>query len=340
MTRNITPTLAKVVAVAGLVAAPLALSDFRLFLLTEVLITGLLASSLGLLVGFTGLPSLGHAGYFGVGGYTAALVATRLTSNGFVQIAAAVALASLVALMTGWLAVRTRGITFLMLTLAFAQLLFTLAASWTPVTGGTSGLAGVPSVSLLPGEGLVLGSDQAFYFYVLVAFMVGYAVLRQVVASPFGHALVGIRENESRMRALGYSVAGYKLASFCIAGAVAGYAGALFVQHNRFVSPENISFLVSALVMIMVIVGGSATLLGPVIGAAVVLLLRDQLSSWLLDGWQLVLGIIFVLIVYAAPGGLVGLAGQLRRVTGRLLRQDGPPRAGQSASSIPGEQPS
>lgn len=340
MTQNIVPTLAKVAAVAALVAAPLALSDFRLFLLTEVLITGLLASSLGLLVGFTGLPSLGHAGYFGVGGYTAALVATRLTSNGFVQIAAAVALASLVALMTGWLAVRTRGITFLMLTLAFAQLLFTLAASWTPVTGGTSGLAGVPSVSLLPGEGLVLDSDQAFYFYVLVAFMVGYAVLRQVVASPFGHALVGVRENESRMRSLGYSVAGYKLASFCIAGAVAGYAGALFVQHNRFVSPENISFLVSALVMIMVIVGGSATLLGPVIGAAVVLLLRDQLSSWLLDGWQLVLGIIFVLIVYAAPGGLVGLAGQLRRATGRLLRQDGPPRAGESAGAIPGEQPS
>lgn len=340
MTRNMAPTLAKVAAVAALVAAPLALSDFRLFLLTEVLITGLLASSLGLLVGFTGLPSLGHAGYFGVGGYTAALVATRLTSNGFVQIAAAVVLASLVALMTGWLAVRTRGVTFLMLTLAFAQLLFTLAASWTPVTGGTSGLAGIPSVTLLPGNGLVLDSDRGFYLYILIAFLLGYAVLRQVVASPFGHALVGVRENESRMASLGYSVAGYKLASFCIAGAVAGYAGALFVQHNRFVSPDNISFLVSALVMIMVIVGGVRTLVGPVIGAAVVLLLRDQLSSLLLDGWQLVLGIIFVLIVYAAPRGLVGLAVALHRAVGRGLRRVGRPLATDPAGSLAVEEKS
>lgn len=340
MTRNMAPTLAKVAAVAALVAAPLALSDFRLFLLTEVLITGLLASSLGLLVGFTGLPSLGHAGYFGVGGYTAALVATRLTSNGFVQIAAAVVLASLVALMTGWLAVRTRGVTFLMLTLAFAQLVFTLAASWTPVTGGTSGLAGIPSVTLLPGNGLVLDSDRGFYFYILIAFLLGYAVLRQVVASPFGHALVGVRENESRMASLGYSVAGYKLASFCIAGAVAGYAGGLFVQHNRFVSPDNISFLVSALVMIMVIVGGVRTLVGPVIGAAVVLLLRDQLSSLLLDGWQLVLGIIFVLIVYAAPRGLVGLAVALHRAVGRGLRRVGRPLATDPAGSLAVEEKS
>lgn len=293
------------------------ISDFRLFLLTEILITGLLAASLGLLVGFTGLPSLGHAGFFGVGAYTAALVATKLTTNGLVQIAAAVGLASIVALVTGWLAVRTRGVTFLMLTLAFAQVLFTLAASWTSVTGGTSGLAGVPAVSVLPG--IVIGTDMAFYFYVLVAFVLGYAVLQRVVSSPFGHALVGVRENESRMRSLGYSVTGYKLASFCIAGGVAGYAGALFVQHSRFVSPENIFFLVSALVMIMVIIGGAGSLVGPVIGAGVVLLLRDELSSLLRDQWQLVLGVIFVVIVYAAPNGIVGIAIQFQRATRLVL---------------------
>lgn len=326
--RAAAPIIAKTSAVAALAAAPAVLSDFRLFLLTEVLITGLLAASLGLLVGFTGLPSVGHAGYFGVGGYTAALVATRLTSNAFAQIVAAVALAALVALVTGWLAVRTRGITFLMLTLAFAQLLFTLAAGWTSVTGGTNGLAGVPPVSLLADGGPVLDSDVGFYLYVLTAFLVGYAVLARVVASPFGRSLVGVRENEVRMRSLGYSVAGYKLASFCIAGAVAGYAGALFVQHNRFVSPDNVSFLVSALVMIMVIVGGSGTLVGPVVGAAVVLVLRDELSSLLLDRWELFLGMIFVVIVYAAPGGLVALAARLRGAAGLGLRRLGVRRLG------------
>lgn len=321
MTSTQASILARGVAVLALAAAPFVISDFRLFLLTEILITGLLAASLGLLVGFTGLPSLGHAAYFGVGAYSAALVATKLTSNGLVQILAAVGLASMVALVTGWLAVRTRGVTFLMLTLAFAQVLFTLAASWTSLTGGTSGLAGVPAVSLLPG--MVIESDLAFYFYALVAFLLGYAVLQRVVSSPFGHALVGVRENESRMRSLGYSVTGYKLASYCIAGGVAGYAGALFVQHNRFVSPENMSFLVSALVMIMVIVGGAGSLVGPVIGAGVVLLLRDELSSLLLGEWQLVLGVIFVVIVYAAPNGLVGIAIQLQRAAGLVLRRPG-----------------
>lgn len=335
MTRNRAPIVAKGIAVAALAAAPFVISDFRLFLLTEILITGLLAASLGLLVGFTGLPSLGHAGFFGVGAYTAALVAINVTDNGVVQILAAVGLASMVALVTGWLAVRTRGVTFLMLTLAFAQVLFTLAASWTSVTGGTSGLAGVPAVSLLPG--LVVDSDLAFYFYVLVAFVLGYAVLQRVESSPFGKALVGVRENESRMRSLGYSVTGYKLASFCIAGGAAGYAGALFVQHNRFVSPENISFLVSALVMIMVIVGGAGSLVGPVIGAGVVLLLRDELSSLLLDQWQLVLGIIFVLIVYAAPNGLVGITMQLQRATRLVLRRVGGAKATGSAQQAPVE---
>lgn len=301
------------VLVAALAAAPLVVSEFRLFVLTEVLITGLFAASLGLLVGFTGLPSLGHAAYFGVGGYAAASVAVRLTSNGLAQIGAAVLLAVAVALITGWLAVRTRGITFLMLTLAFAQLLFTLAVRWSSVTGGTNGLGGIPQVSLVPG-GPALVSERAFYFYALAAFLIGYAFLRGVVGSPFGDALIGIRENEARMRSLGYWVDGHKLASFCIAGAVAGYAGALFVQHNRFIAPESVSFDVSALALIMVIVGGARTLVGPVIGAAVVLVLRDELSSLLLEQWELVLGLVFVLIVYLAPDGIGGLGLQLRRI--------------------------
>ncbi len=331
MSALIRPLLPRILVVTALLAAPLVLSGFRLFLLTEVLITGLLAASLGLLVGFTGLPSLGHAAYFGVGGYAAASVSIGLTSNGFAQLGAAVVLASAVALVTGGLAVRTRGVTFLMLTLAFAQLLFTLAVRWSSVTGGTNGLGGVRHVSLLPGGGGVLTSDVAFYFYALAAFGVGYAVLRRLVESPFGHALVGIRENEARMRSLGYWVVGYKLASFCVAGAVAGYAGAVFVQHNRFIAPDNVSFVVSALVMIMVIVGGARTLVGPVIGAAVVLVLRDELSSLLLDRWELVLGVIFIVIVYVAPNGIAGLGVRLRRlVAGTSPRPARPQPAGRS----------
>lgn len=303
--------------VAVLAVAPLLLGEFRLFVLTEVLIYGLFAASLGLLVGFTGLPSLGHAAYFGVGGYAAATVAIEVTSNGLVQIGVAVALAALVALVTGWLAVRTGGITFLMLTLAFAQLLFALAVGWSSVTGGTNGLGGIPRPSLLPGGSAVLATDQTMYFYILVGFLLGYGFLRMVVGSPFGDAIVGIRENEARMRSLGYAVDGYKLASFCIAGAVAGYAGALFVQHSRFIAPDNVSFDVSALALIMVIVGGARTLVGPVIGAAVVLVLRDELATLLLERWEVALGIIFVLIVYLAPGGISNLGSRMGLIAAR-----------------------
>ncbi|MDQ3783146.1 MAG: branched-chain amino acid ABC transporter permease [Actinomycetota bacterium] len=320
--------LSRAGVVAALAMAPFLLTEFRLFVLTEVLITGLFAASLGLLVGFTGLPSLGHAAYFGVGGYAAATVAIEVTSNGLIQIGAAVALAALVAAVTGWLAVRTGGITFLMLTLAFAQLLFTLAVRWSSVTGGTNGLGGIPRTSLLPGGAAVLVTDETIYFYTLIAFLLGYGFLRVVVRSPFGDAIVGIRENEARMRSLGYGVDGYKLASFCIAGAVAGYAGALFVQHSRFIAPDNLSFDVSALALIMVVVGGARTLVGPVIGAAVVLVLRDELSTLLLERWEVALGIIFVLIVYLAPGGISNLGSRMGWVAARRTGQEAVEPAG------------
>lgn len=288
-----------------LLVAPLPLNAFRVGLLTEVLIFGLLAASLDVLVGYTGLPSLGHAAYFGVGGYTVALLARSLTDSAAVGLLGGVAGAVLVAVVTGWLAVRTRGVYFLMLTLAFAQLLFALALTW-PVVGGANGLS-VPRFALLPGDGgRLLAQPLGFYYYVLVVVLLSYAALRTVVGSPFGRTLVGVRENEARMRALGYSVPGYKLAAYVIAGGFAGLAGALFVQHQRFISPSNVSFEISALVLIMVIMGGAGTLHGPVIGAAVVLLLRDELSSRF-EHWELLLGLVFVAFVYLLPRGVAGL---------------------------------
>ena len=306
------PPWARVAVIAAvLLVAPLPLNDFRTGLLTEILIFGLLAASLDVLVGYTGLPSLGHATYFGVGGYVAALAARGMTDSAPVGLLAATVGALAVAGATGWLAVRTRGVYFLMLTLAFAQLLFSLAVTWAPVTGGANGLS-VPRFALLPGDrGLLLDGPLVFYYYVLAAFALGYFLLHRLVTSPFGRSLVGLRENEARMRSVGYSVLGYKLAAFCVAGAVGGFAGALFVQHQRFISPTNVSFEISALVLIMVIMGGSGTLYGPVAGAALVLLIRDELSSRF-QHWELLLGLVFIGFVYFLPRGAAGLLRRAR----------------------------
>jgi branched-chain amino acid transport system permease protein len=307
--------LARVVLLALLVAAPLVLDDYRVFLLTEIVIFGLFAASLDLLIGYAGLPSLGHAGYLGVGAYAAGLVALHETRNVFAQIGVATVAAAVVALLTGILAVRARGIYFLMLTLAFGQLLWELALNWTRVTGGSNGLFGIPQPALGTTDRALRGNDR-FYWYALAVFLVGYGVLRMVVASPFGRALGAIRENEGRMSSLGYNVPLYKLTAFTIAGAVAGYAGALFLQQPKYFSPEGMSFEVSALAVVALIVGGQRSLLGPVLGAAFVYVIRDQLASVLAEHWRLVLGAVFVLVVYLLPGGFVAAGRAARRRVG------------------------
>jgi branched-chain amino acid transport system permease protein len=307
--------LARVVLLALLVAAPLVLDDYRVFLLTEIVIFGLFAASLDLLIGYAGLPSLGHAGYLGVGAYAAGLVALHETRNVFAQIGVATVAAAVVALLTGILAVRARGIYFLMLTLAFGQLLWELALNWTRVTGGSNGLFGIPQPALGTTDRALRGNDR-FYWYALAVFLVGYGVLRMIVASPFGRALGAIRENEGRMSSLGYNVPLYKLTAFTIAGAVAGYAGALFLQQPKYFSPEGMSFEVSALAVVALIVGGQRSLLGPALGAAFVYVIRDQLASVLAEHWRLVLGAVFVLVVYLLPGGFVAAGRAARRRVG------------------------
>lgn len=303
-----------------LISAPRLLTEFRLALLTSVLIFGLLAASLDLLIGYTGLPSLGHAAFFGVGAYAAALVSTELSGNLFLVLAVATVAGGLVAGVVGALGVRSRGIYLLMLTLAVAELLRNVAETWTSVTGGANGIIGIPAPSMFS-ESLEITGLVSTYYYVLIAFAVGYLALRMVVVSPFGRALVGIRENPERMESLGYAVALYKLGSFVIAGAIGGYAGGLFVQNDRFISPEAVSFLVSVLVIIMILIGGIGTLYGPVLGAVIVLYLRDELSTRF-ERWQLLLGLVFVLFVYFLPGGI---AGALQRIRNTLFRRRSEP---------------
>ena len=303
---------ARVGVVALLTVAPFLLDGYRTFLLTEILVFGLFAASLDLLVGYSGLASLGHGGYFGVGAYAAGLLALHATSNAFAQIAVATGIAAGVALVTGVFAVRSRGVYFLMLTLAFGQLLWVLALNWSSLTGGSNGIYGLP-IPTLAGASNWLVSRDHFYWYTLAAFVSGYAVLRAVAGSPFGRALAAIRENETRMRSLGYNVALYKLAVFTVAGGMAGYAGALACQQPRYFSPDGMSFEVSAVAVVAIIIGGRRSLLGAVLGAAVYYVLRDQLADVLASHWEIVLGAIFVVVVYLLPGGLVGGGRWLRR---------------------------
>jgi branched-chain amino acid transport system permease protein len=310
VTRN--GILIRLVLLSLLVAAPGVLDNYRTFLLTEILIFGLFAASVDLLLGYTGLPSLGQAGYFGVGGYAAGLLAQHVTSNAFAQLAVALAAAAGVALFTGLFAVRSRGVYFLMLTLAFGQLLWVLALNWSSLTGGSNGVYGLP-VATLAGSSTWLLTNDHFYWYALGVFLVGYAALKVVVASPFGRALSGIRGNEERMSSLGYNVQLVKLAAFTLAGAVAGFAGGLACQQAKYFSPDAMSFEISAVAIVVIVIGGQRTLIGAVLGAAFYYIVREQLSDVLASHWQLALGAVFVLVVYLLPGGLVGSARRLRR---------------------------
>lgn len=274
--------------------------------LTEVLIFGIFAMSLDLLIGYTGLISFGHAAFYGVGAYAAGIVATRYTDNLFVTLAAGVAVAGLLAVAVGALSIRSSGIYFLMLTLAFSQMVYAAAWKWTWLTGGSNGLAGIPRPTLGLAGFEPFSTPTGFYYLVLVFFLGSYALLRRIVASPLGHSFVGIRENESRMAAIGYHTYRVKLASFVIGGLFAGLAGALFSYYNGFVSPHDVTWTVSGHAMIMVIIGGVGTLVGPVFGAAFFLILQNVVSSQT-DRWPLIMGLAFIFFVLVARRGIAGI---------------------------------
>ncbi|HYU20336.1 MAG TPA: branched-chain amino acid ABC transporter permease [Chloroflexota bacterium] len=301
--RRIGPGLA---TIAALVIFPfVSPSIYFQNVLTEVLIFGIFAMSLDLLIGYTGLFSFGHAAFFGVAAYTAGIVATRFSDNMLLTLAAGVLAAGLLALPLGALSIRSVGIYFLMLTLAFSQMVYAAAYKWTWLTGGPNGLAGVPR-PVLGILGLDLASVSTFYYATLTFFLASYVVLRRIVASPLGHSFVGVRENESRMRAIGYNTWLVKLAAFVIAGLFAGLAGVLFSYFNGFISPSDVYWTTSGLVMVMVIIGGAGTLLGPVLGAGLVLILQNIVSSQT-DRWPLIMGATFILFVLVARRGIAGI---------------------------------
>ena len=298
--------LALAAVVAALCAAAPFASPFTLTLLIEALIFGLFAMSLDLMVGYTQLYSFGHAAAYGLGAYATALTLLHFQLPLPLGILAGVALSVVIALPIAWVCTKSTGVSFAMLTLAFAQLGYAMLYRFKDITGGSDGIGGIPRP---PGPfGLAVFQGKLGYFYLVVGCLVGsYLLCRMLVASPFGAVLAGIRENEAKMRALGYNTRAYKWAVVVVAYGFGSLAGALYTPFAGFVAPELLFWLVSGRVLIMVIVGGAGTLVGPIIGAAFFMLVSNMLSSWT-DSWALFFGLIFILFVLFAPQGIWGLA--------------------------------
>ena len=304
-----------------LVLPPLAEAAGEPFLVTlasRVLIYGLAALSLDLLVGYGGMVSFGHAAFLGVGAYVVGILGLHSFEGSalplfggtgsdlaLIQWPLAMLVAALVALVVGALSLRTRGVAFIMITLAFAQMLYHLAIS-VPAYGGQDGL-NLWRRSVMPG--LDLHDDTTFYYVVLTILLAVLLLARRLVDSRFGMVLRGCKQNEQRLLSLGVPTYRYKLAAFTIAGAIAGLAGALLANQTEFVGPGLMQWTRSGLLLVFVILGGLGTLYGPIAGAAVFLVLEDTLSGWT-EHWMLVLGPILVFVVLFARRGIYGwLAG-------------------------------
>ena len=292
----------------ALATLPLWAPRFWIYIATQALIFAIFAMSLDLLLGYAGLASFGHAAFYGVGAYACALLALRHVDGLFPLLLAGAAASALLAVPIGALALRTTGIYFLMLTLAFAQMIWGLAVNWTALTRGTDGLIGIPRPTL-PGLdllGVTLYERGPFFLLTLAVAIAVFLLLEALTRSPFGRTLEGIRENEGRMRALGFPTFRYRLAVFVVAGAIAGAAGSLAAMANGYATPDLLYWTGSGLVLVAVVVGGTRSLVGPVLGAFLVLVAQLGLSTYL-DRWELLLGGLFIAFVLFLPRGLAGI---------------------------------
>lgn len=290
------------ITVIFIILPPL-LPSYLQSIMAKILIFSIFAMSLDLLMGYTGLISLGHAAYFGMGGYTIGILMTRYGINSFwIGAPCGILMATLVAAVFGIIALRVSGIYFLLVTFALGQLLFSVAVKWYSVSGGEFGLGGI----LRPALGIPWFSWNAtsFYYFVFLAFAICFFLLYRLVKSPFGHALQGIREGEVRMRVLGYNVWLYKYVTFIVAGAFAGTAGVFFAYHNGIMVPSHLGVITSGLVMLMVILGGLGTLYGPIIGVAVIIIMEFYAGIFAPERWPLILGVTFVVAIMCARAGI------------------------------------
>ncbi|MFB6352732.1 MAG: ABC transporter permease [Halobacteriales archaeon] len=311
-----------ILAVAGLAVVPLGAeiglySGYAVTLMIEILIWALFALSLDFVMGYTGLVSLGHAMFYGVGAYAAVVVLLEVSQSAFVAIGAAVLLAAALAWVVGYLSIRVSGVYFAMITLAFAQFIYNLVfkLEW---VGGSDGLFGAHAVYGFAGvsvafdeiavgvEPVLLTGSQLFYYFLLVVVVGAYLLARRLMRAPFGTVLQSIRENEERAEFVGYDVTAHKRRAFVISGGLGGLAGGLFALHNGYAAPAFLHWLRSGEVIVMTMLGGMGTLYGPMLGAGVFIGFKDVLSSYV-DQWRMILGMVFVLFVIFVPRGLISL---------------------------------
>ena len=315
MSRDRTKILVVVVVLAAIAVVVPHASSFVVLLATRAFAFSILVMSLDLLLGFTGLASLGQAAYLGIGAYLTAILATRYQIGlgydfGLVVLLGMLGGAALAAVF-GLLAIRAAGVYFLMITLALGQCVWGLAYRWNSLTGGDNGI----NLQHRPQIGIDLANNVTFFFVVFGFFTVSLLVLYTIVRSPFGRSLAGIRERELRMKILGYNTWLHKYIAFIIAGAFGGLSGVLWAHTAGIVSPENVVLTTSVDALLMAVLGGAGTLVGGAIGASVVLFIREYLST-LVHWWQYVLGGVYVLVILYLPGGLMSIPERIRQWRG------------------------
>jgi branched-chain amino acid transport system permease protein len=291
---------------------------------SDILIFAIMAVGLYVQIGLLGLVNFGYSAFFGLGGYVGALFMMRLTPSLFPSLALTILATAAVAGVFGWIALKTREIAFTMITLTFSQLLYVLAMADDRWTGGVNGLSGVPRPKLpaliAQPLGLDLGSDAGFYYFVLAAFALVVLLVFTLSRSRLGAVFAGIRENEERMVVLGYATQRYKLAGFVISGAIGGLAGYMNASLFSFIGPGTLFWTVSGEAILMVILGGTSSLLGPVVGAALYVGLSHYAVAYT-DHWRLFVGLAFIGLVMFAPEGLVKILGdRLRLGKGKRVR--------------------
>ena len=321
-----THLLGLIIGVILLAVLPFAgLPPYFVSLLTQTFIFGIAAAGLDLLVGRTGMVSFSQAAFFGLGAYLVGLLTTRLHIESFpVILITGIVAAVVVAALFAVVALRGSGVSYLIITLALNQVVWGLAFQWVSLTGGENGISGFMRPRLGP---LDLSGSAEYYLFSLVVMLICLYLLWLIAHSPFGLVLQGIREQPRRMRALGYNVWGYQFTASLIAAAFAGIAGVLFAYYNLFVSPANLSLAVSTQILIMVILGGSGTILGPVAGAGIITFLSNTISGYT-ERWQIILGAVYVLVVMYAPDGLSGLVRRMRGLARRCPRPTASPTPG------------
>jgi branched-chain amino acid transport system permease protein len=303
------------VVLALLIVAPLVLPEFWRRFLTEILIWGLLAMSSDILIGYAGMVSFGHSAFFGLGIYgAAAALLTVRPPNLWLALLFGLVGAAGVAAFVAYFATRLRDIYFAITTLIFSQIFYVIIFTWTEVTGGENGLTFSRPPLGVPGLFSVPFTSNTLHWFVLGVVTLSYLVLRRITQSPFGMVLQSIRENEGRTRAIGYPIERYKMVAVMLSGLFAGLAGVLYAIQNRFAAPDFVFFLVSGEVVIFNVMGGIGTLVGPILGAAFFLLLREGFSRFFTEYYLIPVGLIFIAMVIFMPQGLLGF---LRRSLNR-----------------------